>query len=81
VIRIPDDWNGHLMTAGTPGIRDAFSSDFILSDHALEKGWAYVSQDPGDITLVDQVPVARVEQAEGSKRRAADSHWDNHQTD
>jgi hypothetical protein len=49
VIRIPDDWNGHLMTAGTPGIRDAFSSDFILSDYALEKGWAYVSQDKGNM--------------------------------
>jgi hypothetical protein len=49
VIRIPDDWNGHLMTAGTPGIRDAFSSDFILSDYALKKGWAYVSQDKGNM--------------------------------
>ena len=49
VIRIPDSWNGHLLTAGTPGIRDAFSSDFILSDYAMEKGWAYVSQDKGNI--------------------------------
>jgi hypothetical protein len=49
VIRIPDTWNGRLLTAGTPGIRDAFSSDFILSDYALEKSWAYVSQDKGNI--------------------------------
>jgi len=49
VIRIPDSWNGRLLTAGTPGIRDAFSSDFILSDYALEKGLAYVSQDKGNI--------------------------------
>jgi hypothetical protein len=49
VIRIPDTWNGHLLTAGTPGIRDAFSSDFILSDYALEKSWAYVSQDKGNL--------------------------------
>ena len=49
VIRIPDGWNGRLLTAGTPGIRDAFSSDFILSDYALEKGWAYVSQDKGNM--------------------------------
>jgi hypothetical protein len=27
VIRIPDGWDGHLLTAGTPGIRDAFASD------------------------------------------------------
>jgi hypothetical protein len=49
VIRIPDDWDGHLLTTGTPGIRDAFSSDFIFSDYALEKGWAYVSQDKGNM--------------------------------
>jgi hypothetical protein len=49
VIRIPDTWSGHLLTAGTPGIRDAFSSDFILSDYALEKSWAYVSQDKGNL--------------------------------
>src|SRR5438874_8283732 len=49
VIRIPDTWDGHLLTAGTPGIRDAFSSDFILGDYALEKGWAYVSQDKGNM--------------------------------
>jgi len=49
VIRIPDDWDGHVLTTGTPGIRDAFSSDFIFSDYALEKGWAYVSQDKGNM--------------------------------
>ena len=49
VIRIPDGWDGHLLTAGTPGIRDAFASDFILSDYALEKSWAYVSQDKGNM--------------------------------
>jgi hypothetical protein len=49
VIRIPDSWDGHLLTAGTPGIRDAFASDFILSDYALEKRWAYVSQDKGNM--------------------------------
>jgi hypothetical protein len=49
IIRIPDSWDGHLLSAGTPGIRDAFASDFILSDYALEKGWAYVSQDKGNM--------------------------------
>lgn len=49
IIRIPDSWNGHLLSAGTPGIRDAFSSDFILSDYAMEQGWAYVSQDKGNM--------------------------------
>lgn len=49
VIRIPDAWNGRLLTSGTPGIRDAFSSDFINSDYAMEKGWAYVSQDKGNM--------------------------------
>jgi len=49
VIRIPDGWNGRLLSSGTPGIRDAFSSDFVLSDYALEKGWAYVAQDKGNM--------------------------------
>jgi hypothetical protein len=49
VIRIPDDWTGDLLSAGTPGIRDQFASDFILSDYAMEKGWAYVSQDKGNM--------------------------------
>ena len=49
VIRIPDSWNGRLLTAGTPGIRDAFASDFVFSDYVLEKGWAYVSQDKGNM--------------------------------
>src|SRR5258708_21979445 len=49
VLRIPDSWDGHLLTAGTPGIRDAFSSDFILSDYAMEKGWAYASQAKGNM--------------------------------
>ncbi len=49
VLRIPDNWNGHLLTSGTPGIRDAFSSDFIFSDYAVERGWAYISQDKGNM--------------------------------
>jgi hypothetical protein len=49
VIRVPDTWDGHLVTAGTPGIRDAFASDFVFSDYVLEKGWAYVSQDKGNM--------------------------------
>ena len=49
VIRIPDAWNGRLLTAGTGGIRDQFSNDFIFSDFAMEKGWAYVSSDKGNM--------------------------------
>ena len=49
VLRIPDSWDGHLLTAGTPGIRDAFASDFVFGDYALEKSWAYVSQDKGNM--------------------------------
>src|SRR5262249_15867420 len=51
VIRIPDDCDGHLVTAGTPANRVAFASDFIFSDFVLEKGWAYVSQDKGNAGL------------------------------
>jgi hypothetical protein len=49
VIRIPDSWNGQLLSTGTPGIRDAFASDYVFGDYALEKGWAYASQDKGNM--------------------------------
>ena len=49
IVRVPDSWNGHLLSAGTPGVRDALSSDFIFSDYAMERAWAYVSQDKGNM--------------------------------
>jgi hypothetical protein len=50
VIRVPTDWNGTLLVTGTPGIRDQFSSDFVFSDFAMKKGWAYVAGDKGNMS-------------------------------
>jgi putative cell wall-binding protein len=52
VIRVPNDWDGEtLVVAGTPGIRAQFSSDMILSDWVLMKGWAYAAQDKGNTAV------------------------------
>jgi putative cell wall-binding protein len=52
VIRVPNGWDGqHLVVAGTPGVRTQFSSDIIISDFVLARGWAYASQDKGNTGL------------------------------
>lgn len=49
LIRVPNNWDGvHLIVAGTPGVRNQFASDIILSDWVVLKGWAYASQDKGN---------------------------------
>lgn len=50
VLRVPNDWNGKLMVAGTPGIRDQFASDFVFSDFAMVEGWAYIAGDKGNMS-------------------------------
>jgi hypothetical protein len=56
VIRIPNDWDGQtLVVAGTPGIHTQFSSDIVISDRALVRGWAYASQDKGNTGGVKQL--------------------------
>ncbi|MFG1752933.1 tannase/feruloyl esterase family alpha/beta hydrolase [Streptosporangium sandarakinum] len=48
VIRLPDDWNGGLVVAGTPGNREQYANDFVISDWALAKGYAYAATDKGN---------------------------------
>lgn len=48
VIRLPDNWNGGLVIAPPPGNRGQYSSDFIISDYVLSKGYAYASTDKGN---------------------------------
>lgn len=50
VIRVPNNWNGTLLVTGTPGIRDQFASDFVFSNFAMVKGWAYVAGDKGNMS-------------------------------
>ncbi|PXX58799.1 tannase/feruloyl esterase [Nocardia tenerifensis] len=48
VIRLPDDWNGGLVVAGTPGNRRQYANDFTVSDWVLAKGYAYAATDKGN---------------------------------
>jgi hypothetical protein len=48
VIRFPDNWNGKLVITGAPGIRKQYSTDFIIGDWALARGYAYASTDKGN---------------------------------
>src|SRR5206468_5702751 len=47
LLRLPNDWNGKLVVAGTPSQRSEFSSDFAWSDYVVQKGYAFASQNKG----------------------------------
>ncbi|MCW2606001.1 MAG: D-(-)-3-hydroxybutyrate oligomer hydrolase [Frankiales bacterium] len=48
VLRLPDDWNGGLVVAGTPGNRMQFANDVIIGDTVVAKGYAYAATDKGN---------------------------------
>ncbi|WP_254886088.1 tannase/feruloyl esterase family alpha/beta hydrolase [Streptomyces sp. NA02950] len=48
VIRLPDQWNGGLVVAGPPGLREQYANDRIISDQILAKGYAYAATDKGN---------------------------------
>ncbi len=47
LLRLPNDWNGRLVVAGTPAQRSEFTSDFAWSDYVVQKGYAFASQNKG----------------------------------
>src|SRR2546428_3675193 len=51
LLRLPDDWNGRLVVAGASGTRSEFNGDFAWSDHVLQQGYAYASQNKGVLKL------------------------------
>lgn len=48
VIRLPQRWNGKLIITGAPGVRRQYSLDFLISDWALSRGYAFASTDKGN---------------------------------
>jgi hypothetical protein len=51
LIRLPDNWNGRLVVAGASGTRSEFNGDFAWSDYLVQKGYAYVSQNKGNLNF------------------------------
>ena len=45
--RLPDEWNGKLVVAGTPGLRNEYANEAILVPWLLEAGYAYIVGDKG----------------------------------
>lgn len=45
--RLPDNWNGNLVVAGTPGLRNEYANEAILIPWLLEEGYAYISGNKG----------------------------------
>ncbi|GAA1007649.1 hypothetical protein Aple_019220 [Acrocarpospora pleiomorpha] len=48
VLRLPRQWNGGLVVAGSPGNRETYANDFTISDWALARGYAYAATDKGN---------------------------------
>jgi pimeloyl-ACP methyl ester carboxylesterase len=47
VLRVPANWNGRLVVAGTPAFRCEFASDAIWGDYVLARGYAYAASNKG----------------------------------
>jgi dienelactone hydrolase len=51
VLRLPTDWNGRLVVAGSSGTRSEYNGDFAWSDYVVQNGYAYASQNKGVLNL------------------------------
>jgi hypothetical protein len=45
--RLPDEWNGDLIVAGTPGLRNEYANEAIFVPWLLAQGYAYVQGNKG----------------------------------
>ncbi len=45
--RFPDSWNGKLVVAGTPGLRNEYANEAVFVPWLLEAGYAYIAGDKG----------------------------------
>jgi hypothetical protein len=49
VIRLPERWNGGLVVAGSPGVREQYANDFAIADWVLSQGYAFAATDKGNV--------------------------------
>jgi hypothetical protein len=49
VLRLPDRWNGGLVVAGSPGVREQYANDFAIGDWVLAQGYAFAATDKGNV--------------------------------
>jgi pimeloyl-ACP methyl ester carboxylesterase len=47
VLRVPSNWNGRLVVAGTPAFRSEFANDAIWGDFVMTRGYAFASSNKG----------------------------------
>lgn len=47
VLKLPAQWNGKLIVAGTPGTRNEFASEVVFASWLVAEGYAFVSGDKG----------------------------------
>jgi hypothetical protein len=47
VVRLPNDWNGKLVTGVPSSTRSEFGLDFAWSDYVLQKGYAFIASNKG----------------------------------
>jgi hypothetical protein len=53
VLKVPDDWNGDLVVAGTPGLRNHYANEAVFVPWLVDQGYAYVTGDKGLINGSD----------------------------
>lgn len=49
VLRLPRRWNGGLVVAGSPGVREQYANDVAISDWVLAQGYAFAATDKGNV--------------------------------
>src|SRR5215203_6114543 len=49
VVRLPNEWNGRLVTGVASGTRSEYAGDWVHSDYLVQQGYAYVGTNKGSL--------------------------------